>query len=148
MVTTLRLWVRNRPRPSAAVAFAAATATVTHFAWIPDARLSGVVPMITLSAGLAHAVGGALVGARLVDPTRTRTASEACMLGGCASLAALVLFSPVCALWLESTNVRFDLISYLALVPLVGFFSFLAAGWALLIVSVGVGWGLFRIAAP
>lgn len=145
VVTDVRSWVRDRPRSSAAVAFAATTAAVTHFAWVPDARFGGVAPAITLSAGLAHAAGGALVGARLVDASRTRTSLEACVVGGCASLLALALFSPVFAFWLESTNTRFDLFSYLALVPLVGFFSFLAAGWALFLVSAGVGWGLFRI---
>ena len=146
MGTNVRSWVRDRPRSSAAVAFAVTTAAVTHFAWVPDARFGGIAPAITLSAGLAHAAGGALVGARLVDPARTRTASQAGLIGGSASLAALALFSPAFALWLESTNTRFDLLSFLPLVPLVGFFSFLAAGWALFIVSVGVGWGLFRIA--
>lgn len=143
-MTGVRSWVRDRPRSSAAATFAVTTAAVTHFAWVPAARFGGVAPAITLSVGLAHAAGGALVGARLVDASRTRTSLQAGVIGGCASLVALALFSPVFAFWLESTNTRFDLFSYLALVPLVGFFSFLAAGWALLIVSVGVGWGLFR----
>jgi hypothetical protein len=30
---------------------------------------------------------------------------------------------------------------------LIGLFSFLAAGWALLLVSAGIGWGLYRVAA-
>lgn len=147
-IAALRAWVRDRPRSAAAIGFATTTATVTHFAWIPDARFSGAVPLVTISAGLAHAAAGALMGARLLDRSRTETPSQACVLGGCTSLAGLALFAPLFAMWLESENARPDLFSYLALVPLVGFFSFLAAGWALLIVSIGVGWGLFRLAAP
>jgi hypothetical protein len=100
---------------------------------------------MTIAAGLAHGAAGAIVGRRLVDRGRTKTASQACVVSGCASLAALALFSPALALWIETTNTQPSLLSYLALVPLVGFFSFLAAGWTLLIVSMGVGWGLFRL---
>jgi hypothetical protein len=59
---------------------------------------------------------------------------------------ALALLSPGFGMWIALTNARFDWFSYLALVPLVAFFSFLAIGWALLIVSGGVGWALFRFA--
>jgi hypothetical protein len=45
---------------------------------------------------------------------------------------------------LDECSIR--LVFVLALVPLVAFFSFLAIGWALLIVSGGVGWALFRFA--
>jgi hypothetical protein len=52
------------------------------------------------------------------------------------------------AMWIASTNAGLGFVSYFALVASVGLISFVAAGWALFIVCVGVGWGLFRFAQP
>ena len=134
------------PRMTAAICFGAAAAATTHFAWIPDARMSGRAPLLTLGAGLAHAASGVLMGPRLVDRTRTRTAGDARVLGAVTSLIACALFALAFALWVESSNaVPHGPLSFLAYAPMIAFFSFLAAGWALVLVSIGVAWGLFRL---
>lgn len=141
-------YIRQRPRTAAALAFGSVTMVVTHFAWIPDARMNGGVPALTIAAGLAHALAGAITGRRLVDGTRTRTSRQAGLVGAVTSLLAVVFFSPAFVVFLAATDVHpSSVLSYLALTVFTGVFSFLAAGWALLLVSVGVGWGIYRIAA-
>jgi hypothetical protein len=140
--------IKQRPRTAAALAFGVVTAVVTHFAWVPDARWSGGIPALTLAAGLAHAIAGAVTGRRLLDGIRTRTAPQACVLGAATSLLAVIALAPPFALWITASNARPEgVVAYAALTFFVGFFSFLAAGWALLLASVVVAWGLFWIAA-
>jgi hypothetical protein len=147
VTATLGLWIRRQPRASAAIAFGIVTALVTHVAWVPAARMSGAAPILTLAAGAAHAIAGAITGRRLIDRTRTRTGAEACVLGAATSLLALVILAPPLASWVAAGNARPEgVFSYLALTVLVGVFSFLGAGWALLVASAGVGWGLHRLA--
>jgi len=142
-------YIRQRPRTAAALAFGSITMAVTHLAWVPDARTSGLVPALTIAAGVAHAVAGAITGRRLVDDTRTRTSLQASLVGACTSLLAVALFAPAFVVFLRATDVRpLGPLSYLLLTLLTGVFSFLGAGWALLLVSVGIAWTLHRIAAP
>jgi len=115
-IEPLRSYIRRRPRTAAALAFGSVTMAVTHFAWVPDARMNGLVPALTIAAGVAHAVAGAITGRCLVDGSRTVRPSGP--------------------------------LSYLLLTVLTGVFSFLGAGWALLLASVGVGWALYRVAIP
>lgn len=140
-------FIRQSPRLAAALAFGISTATLTHFAWYPDARLSGMVPALTLGAGLAHAVAGAITGRRLVNTTRTPTSLHAALVGAGTSLLAVAFFSPALALYVSATNVQSSLLGYAALTLFTGLFAFLGAGWALLLLSVAVGWGLHRLAA-
>lgn len=131
----------------AALTFGTLTAATTHFAWLPDARLSGAAPGLTVAAGLVHAMAGALTGARLLDTTRTKTALQACLLGAGTSLLAVLLLAPALALWISAEQPRPTGASpFLLMTVFVGLFSFLAAGWALLLVSAGIGWGLHRVA--
>jgi hypothetical protein len=121
---------------------------VAHFAWLPDARMNGVAPALTIAAGLAHALAGAITGRRLLDGDRTQTPLQAGLVGAVTSLLAVALFSPAFVVFLRATDVRpSSALSYLLLAVLTGVFSFLGVGWALLLVSVGVGWGLYRLAA-
>jgi hypothetical protein len=139
--------IRRRPRVAAALAFGGVTAVVTHFAWIPDARLSGGIPALTIAAGLAHAIAGVFTGPRLVDTMRTRTTSQACLLGVATSLLAVLVLAPPFAWWVSAPHAGAEgVVSYVALTFYVGLFSFLGAGWALLLASVAVAWGLFRLA--
>jgi len=143
-----RGFLRERPRSAAALAFGLSTATLTHFAWYADARMTGMIPVLTVGAGLAHAVAGAVTGRRLIDATRTPTAAHAGLLGAATSLLAVALFAPVFAVYLSAENVQpSGVLQYLALTFFTGLFAFLGAGWALLLVSVGVAWGLHRLAA-
>ena len=140
--------IRRWPRSAAALAFGVLTAALTHFAWYPSARMSGMVPALTIGAGLAHGVAGAIIGPRLIDAARTRTSLQAALLGAGASLLALTFFAPLMAVYVSSTNVLpLSALGYLALTMFTGFFAFLAAGWALLLLSGGIGWGLYRLAA-
>jgi hypothetical protein len=139
-------YIRQRPRIAAALAFGSVTMAVTYLAWLPDARINHAA--LTVAAGVAHALAGAITGRRLVDSTRTRTSLQAGSVGAATSLLAVVLFSPAFAVFLSTSDVRpFNVLSFLLLTILTGVFSFLGAGWALLLVSVGVGWGIHRIAA-
>ncbi len=138
--------LRQYPRLAAALGFGIPAALLTHFAWYSSARWSGHVPALTLAAGLAHAVGGAVIGPRLLDSARTRSAREAGLLGAAVSLLALALFAPAMAAYVSATNAApHNLLAYLALTFYTGLFAFLAAGWALLLLSVGVAIGLYRL---
>jgi hypothetical protein len=140
-------WLRNQPRTTVAVAFGTLTTALMHVAWVADARFSGVAPLLTVAAGLAHAIAGAVAAPRLMDRTRTTTASQACLVGACASLGALALWTPALVLWIQADNTRADLISSVALIPLVGVFSFLAVGWAMLLLCAAISWSAFQLAA-
>ena len=135
------------PRTAAALAFGSITMVVTHLAWIPSARMSGMA--LTIAAGAAHALAGAITGRRLLDRARTPTSLQAALIGALTSLLAVALFSPAFVIFIRATDVRpSNTLSYLALTVLTSVFSFLGAGWALLLVSAGVGWGLYRVTAP
>lgn len=118
---------------------------VTHFAWVPEARLSGLVPLLTIGAGVAHGIAGAVTGRRLVDSTRTPTWAHAGVLGAVTSLLALVLFAPPFTLYVTRGLHLMSPWSYVWLTLWTGLFSFLGAGWALLLVSAGVGWAIHRV---
>ena len=69
---------RGNPVGFADAAFAGgATLIVTYFAWIPDARTSGLTPALTIAAGAAHAVAALFTGGRLLDDGRTRSLADA-----------------------------------------------------------------------
>jgi hypothetical protein len=145
----LRSYIKQRPRTAAAFAFGSVTMAVTHFAWVPGSRINGVAPALTIAAGLAHALAGAITGRHLLDARRTRTPLQAGLVGAVTSLLAVALFSPAFVFFLRATDVRpSGAMSYLLLAVLTGVFSFFGAGWALLFISVGVGWGLYRLAVP
>ena len=144
----LGAFIRKTPRSTAALAFGISTATLTHFAWYADARMSGVIPVLTLGAGVAHSLAGALTGPRLLDRTRTRTSSQAALLGGGTSLLAVAFFAPAFAMYISATNTQPSVLSYVAVTFFTGVFAFLAAGWALLLLSVGVAWALYQLAGP
>lgn len=139
-------FVRRKPRFTSSLAFGISTATLTHFAWFADIRMSGLIPVLTFGAGLAHAVAGALTGPRLINTVRTRTYLQAGLLGAATSLLALAFFAPVMAWYISSENVQTSVLGYAAMTLFTGLFAFLAAGWALLVLSVVVGWCMHRLA--
>jgi hypothetical protein len=143
----LRALLHRWPRLAAAGSFGASTALLTHFAWYPSARMNGMIPALTLAAGLAHAIGGALTGPRLLDPRRTRTALHAALLGAATSLLAVAIFAPVMAAYVSVGDVsRTSPLAYVMLTLYTGLFAFLGAGWALLVLSAAVGLALHRLA--
>lgn len=142
-VRLLGLWIQQQPRLAAAVLFGATTAAVAFSGWFPNARLNSAIPILSVGAGLAHAFAGALTGPRIVN-VRTRTGWQAAWLGAVTSLVAMLLFAPPFAWWIAAGNASSTgAFTFVVLTVLVGFFSFLALGWALLAVSVGVGWALY-----
>ncbi|HEU5358484.1 MAG TPA: hypothetical protein VFU45_05170 [Gemmatimonadales bacterium] len=140
--------IRRAPRSAAAIAFGACTATLAHFAWHADVRLDGTIPVLTLGAGLAHAMAGVLIGRRLLDTARTPSAANAALLGAGASLIAQALFVPVLAAYVAESGAAPTIIGYVGLTIYVAIFAFLAAGWAMLLLCMAVGWGLYKVAAP
>lgn len=139
-------FLTRRPRLTAALAFGASTTILTHFAWYPGARLSGLVPALTLAAGLAHALGGSITGPRLMDAERTRTPLQAALLGAATSLLALLLFAPALAAYVSAGGASAPTpLGYLATTVFTGLFAFLGAGWALLLLSAAVGLVLHSI---
>jgi len=143
----LGAYIRQSPRAAGALAFGVSTLVVQHFAWYPDARMSGLAPALTLAVALCHAIAGAMTGPRLVDGTRTSTASRAGLVGAVTSLLAIVLFAFLFTGYLFATNVHpVGSISYVAFPLLTALFAFVGDGWVLLLVSIGVGWALYRVA--
>ena len=141
------IYIRQRPRTAAAIAFGSATSAVAHFAWFPDVNMSGAAPVLTMATGVAHALAAAITGPRLMDRTRTQTSLQACLIAAATSLLALVFLAPLFELWVAATHAQPEgAFSYILLMRLVGLISFLGAGWALPLVSVGIGWGLYKIA--
>ena len=137
-------YIRRSPRTVGALAFGTVTLVVQHFAWLADARMNGLAPYLTIAAGLVHA----LAGPRLVDSARTRTSSQAALLGAGTSLLALILFAPLFTVFLFATDVHpAGTLSYVAFPLLIAVFAFMADGWALLVVSMGIGLALHRVAA-
>ena len=143
----LAAFVAQRPRTVAAIVFGTFTAATVHFAWMPSARMSGWIPFWTLAIGVFHALAGAVTGRRLVDRGSTRSSYDACLLGAGTSLLALAAVVPLFALRVSMSNAGpTTASSFLMLTLLAGLFSFLAAGWALVVVSAGIGWALHRVA--
>jgi hypothetical protein len=140
---------RRSPRASSALLFGGATLIVTYFAWIPDARTSGLTPALTIAAGAAHALAASFTGRRLLDESRTRSFADAGLLGALTSLLALAIFSPLFALFLFTTDITqpSGWVSYLLIPVFVVAFAFLAIGWALMLVSSAVGCMLYRFSS-
>jgi hypothetical protein len=73
--------------------------------------------------------------------------SQAGIVGACTSLLALALFSLSYAAFLFATELHpTSRFSYFAIPLFIAVFGFLAAGWALLLVSIAVACVLYRIA--
>jgi hypothetical protein len=86
------------------------------------------------------------VGPSLVDPARTPSDKDAVLRGAGASLIALALFSIAFSGYLLLTDGwTLTLASVFGLPLYTAFFAFLALGWALLVVSAFVGWGIRRL---
>ena len=139
--------VRDRPRSAAALAFGLSTAALVHFSWYPDARTSGIAPALSVGAGVAHALAGTLTGPRLVHSARGSILRSAPLLGAITSLVALALFTAAFTAYIVANDHSQNTpLGYALLGVYTGFFAFLAAGWSLLLLSMGVAWGLNRIA--
>jgi hypothetical protein len=144
----LGAYIRQSPRAAGALAFGSLALAVQHFVWYPDARMGGLAPALTVTVALCHAIAGAMTGPRLVDGTRTSTASRAALLGAATSLLALTLFAFLFSAYLVAANVRpAGILSYVTLPFWTALFAFLADGWALCLVSIGVGWALNHLSA-
>lgn len=144
----LRAYIRQSPRTAGALAFGVSTLVVQHFAWHADARMRGLAPALTLAMGLCHALAGAMTGPRLLDGTRTSTASRAGLVGAVTSLLAILLFAFLFAGYLFATDVHpVGAASYVTFPFLTALFVFVGDGWALVLVSIVVGWALYRVAA-
>ena len=139
-------YTRKYPRVSSAMAFGAVTLVVQHFVWVPRARLIGIAPALTVTVGVCHALAGAITGSRIIH--RARTSSRAALLGVATSLVALVFFTFLFTLYLLATGVRpVGVYSHLLLPVLIAVFAFVGDAWVLMLVSIGVGWALYRVAA-
>jgi hypothetical protein len=142
----LCLLCRTHPRGVSAIIFGVTTALVAYFAWIPSARPSVGAVYLSVAAGLAHAVSGAIVGASLMDPARTPNDAVAVRRGAAASLLALLFFSIGFSTYLQFTGGwTLTLASVLVLPLYTAFFAFLALGWALLGISALLAWGIHKI---
>lgn len=140
--------LRQRPRSTCALVFGTVALVVQHFIWVSSSRTNGLAPVLTMAVGLLHAVAGAITAPRLLDATRTRTPSQAGLLGAATSLVALLMFAPLYTVFMIARDLHpVGVLSYISLPFFVALFAFLADGWMLLVVSIGVGWGLYRVAA-
>ncbi|HEX5413358.1 MAG TPA: hypothetical protein VFZ27_16015 [Terriglobia bacterium] len=146
--TLLGAYIRQSPRAAGALAFGGLTLVVQHFVWYPDARMRGLAPVLTIAVALCHAIFGAMTGPRLVDGARTSTPSRAAMLGAITSLLALLLFAFLFSAYLVATDIHpVGALSYVTLPIWAVLFAFLGDGWALCLVSIGIGLALYFVAA-
>ena len=146
MTTRASVLCRRHSRSSASIAFGSTTALVAYFAWVPSARTSVGVIYLAVAAGLAHALAGAIVGPSLIHPERTPNDKAAVLRGAGVSLLAWAFFSIAFSGfllladgWTLTFGSAFGLPIYTAV------FAFFALGWALLIVSAFVGWGIHKL---
>lgn len=136
--------LHRRPRLTVGLSLALATGLVTFVTWQPFADLRGAVPAITIGAGLAHGLAGALLARRLLDRGRTTSGAHAAVLGAVASVLAVLLFTPGFAWWVSHGGAPAKgESSFVALTVYLGLMSFFAGGWLLLFVSALVGWALW-----
>jgi hypothetical protein len=144
--TRIGILCRTHPRGAAAIIFGATTGLVAYFAWIPSARGSSGAVYLSVAAGLAHAVAGAIAGPSLVDPARTPNEAIAVRRGAFTSLLALLFFSIAFSAYLLLTGGwTLTLSTVLALPLYTAFFAFLALGWAMLVISGLLAWGIRRV---
>jgi len=143
----LRSIAQQNPRALSALLFGGAALMVIYFAWIPDARTSGLTPALTIVGGAVHALAGALTGRRLFDERRTRSFAEAGLVGALTSLLAMAIFSPLFAIFLFVTDAArpSSWITYVLMPMFIAAFSFLAIGWALVLVSGAIACALYGI---
>jgi hypothetical protein len=103
---------------------------------------------MAVAAGLAHALAAAIVGPSLVDPARTPSDPIAVLRGAGTSLLALAFFAIAFSGYLLLTDGWAPTVAFVLGLPLLtAFFAFLAVGWALLLISTLVGWGMRRLVA-
>jgi hypothetical protein len=144
--TRIGILCRMHPRGSAAIIFGATTALVAYFAWIPSARASSGTMYLSVAAGLAHAVAGAIRAPRLVDPARTPNDAIALRGGAITSLLALLFFSIGFSTYLLLTGGWTLTLAAVFVLPLyTAFFAFFALGWAMLGISALLAWGIHRV---
>lgn len=144
----LRVYVKQSPRTACALAFGAITMAVQYFLWLPDARMSVLGGVLTIAAGLSHAVSGAITGPRLVGANGPVSLRRAGLLGAVTFLIALVLFTLSFTVFLFATEIhKSGSFTYVALPFLIAVFAFVGDGWALFLVSIGIGLAVHRIAA-
>jgi hypothetical protein len=132
------------PRIASAFAFGIAAAILIYATWIPGptGRIQGFP--LALLAGLTHALAASITGRRVVHPARMPKLLHAGIWGGWTSFLALFFFSIVLTVQIETTNLSHS--NPFPLFFLTFFFAFLGAGWALVLVSAGIGCGLHRLA--
>ena len=146
MPTLLGTLCRQHSRTAASIAFGSATALLTYFAWVPNARTSARAIYLSIAAGVAHAFAGAIVGPSLVDPGQTPTDGVAVLRSAGASLLALFCFAIAFSGYLQVTgDWAATIANVLGLPLLTAVFAFLGAGWALLLTSAVIGWGMRKL---
>jgi hypothetical protein len=145
--------VQRFPRTTSALMFGSLTGLATAAMWTAG-EAARHIPL-TLGAAAAYAIAGALMGRRLVDAERTRTAAQAARVGLVAALIATMVFAAGLSVQIEAENAR-ALGASAAHTIVQGFaqlatgtmvFAFLGGGWALLLLSAAVAWGIHRVGA-
>jgi hypothetical protein len=144
--TLLGTLCRQHSRASASIAFGSATMVGMYFAWLPSARRSPGAIYLSVAAGVAHALAGAIVGPSLVDPARTPSDEVAVLRGAGTSLLALAFFAIAFSGYLfVADGWPTTMANLLALPLLTALFAFLSAGWGLLLLSALIGWGMRKL---
>ena len=107
-----------------------------------------MLPELTLGIGLTHALVGALIGSRLADRARTFKPSHAMWLGAATSLLALAISVPLFSVYVYAEGTLQSTPPEIAVVTLLmDLFDFVVAGWALILLSAGIGWSLYLFAS-
>jgi hypothetical protein len=107
----------------------------------------GVV-YLTIAAGVAHAIAGAIVGPSLINRARTPSYQIAALRGAGISLLALAFFSVAFSGYLlRADGWTVTLAAIIAMPLYTAFFAFFALGWALLVTSAIVASGIHKLIA-
>jgi hypothetical protein len=129
-------------RLTLAASFAVAAGLIAQFSWVASARTGPVIPMLSLSMALAHALAAAAFAPRIV---RQPTVGRATAAGAATSAAALLLFTPFFAAWVDRGHGATSAGSAFLFDLLVGFFMVLAGGWAFIIAGAALGSLAYRL---
>lgn len=137
----------DHPRVVAAAAFGIAGASLPTLwyapLFIPAAHLKEWLLFIGTPAASA-AIAGAVGGASLLDPARTRSETRAALRGALVALAALVAFAPLFSTFYAVTAPSREHVNIIGLSALLLIGGMLAAGPWVVPIGMVVGWFLYR----
>lgn len=145
MARQIQMFVGRNPRLACAISLGFGATSLVYLSLVPGVGgLNG--NLFAVAAGLTHALAGSITGRRIVYPNKLPKLPHAALRGAGTSLLALLFFS--LGLAGKIYQPQFGDRHPVVLVFFTFSFAFLGAGWALVILSMGIGCGLCWFAPP